>query len=76
MASLVPRHNKDGSTSYRILLRYKETPLVSLTFISLEDAEAWLKENEARHALGNPFTVREIKAIRAKLNRENRFNRQ
>lgn len=54
MASIFSRVNKNGSTSYRVLIRRKNVPLLCLTFSSEKEAVQWAKENELNY-IQNPL---------------------
>lgn len=49
MASIQERKFNSGAVTYRVRLRRRGWPSFSLTFDSLAEAAAWVKENEERY---------------------------
>lgn len=46
MATIFSRLNKDGSSTYRVMIRRKGVPILCLSFLSLKEAKEWVNLNE------------------------------
>lgn len=46
MASIFERKLKNGSTTYRVVIRRKDIPLLCITFATKKEAKDWIKKNE------------------------------
>lgn len=76
MATIYKRINKDGSVSYRMMIRRKECPLFTLTFSTLKEAEEWVALNEAPYIRNPDLYLKWAADNRLNLNREREFKRK
>jgi len=53
MASIFPRRNKDGSTTWRVMIRRKGMKPFITCFYAEAEAQAFVQENESKYVL-NP----------------------
>jgi len=51
MASIFPRVNKDGSTTWRVMIRRKRIKQFISSFASYDDAVKFCEENERKYVL-------------------------
>ena len=56
MATIYERKNSDGSISYRIQIRRKGLKSFSASFLTKEDAQNFVKENESKYCFDKEFT--------------------
>ena len=76
MASIFSRINKDGSVVYRVLVRRKGLPLLTMTFETLDEAEDWLDSHEENY-IKNPIPYLEwIKTNRLSMKRQREFKKK
>jgi hypothetical protein len=52
MASILPRKNKDGTTSWRVWFRRKGLPAFCTAFVSKKEAEEFVKDCEWKYIQG------------------------
>jgi hypothetical protein len=75
LATIFNRINKDGSVSYRVMIRRKGLPLLTLSFFSYAEAVNWVIENEEKY-IDNPNRYQKwIKKERLNLERDREFKR-
>ena len=72
MATIYPRHNKDGTTSWRVMIRRKGLQTFCTQFVSEDDAINFVKKYEKEYCL-NP---EEFTFDRLFQNRKNEFKRK
>lgn len=72
MASVFTRKNADGSITYRVMIRRKGIPPIITSFCSKEEADEFVKNNEAPYVLGHKNLV--VDHLRTK--RKNEFDRR
>lgn len=53
MASIFPRKNKDGSITWRMMIRRKGLPIFCWAFSTKKEATQWVRENEKKF-IDNP----------------------
>ncbi len=76
MATIYTRLNKDGTRTYRVQLRRKGIPKISLSFSSLEQAEIWVRINEKIFIDSPEIYIQEIEKQRLNWRREREFFRK
>lgn len=50
MATIKPRHNLDGSTTWRVWIRRKGQPNITRAFASEDEAKNYVKKHEMHYA--------------------------
>lgn len=56
MATILKKTNKDGSCSWRMIIRRKGIPALCKSFFSEEEAKEWVKQNEEAF-IQNPIEI-------------------
>ena len=73
MATIFPRHNKNGTTTFRVMIRRKDIPILCLAFSSYKEAEKWVKRHERAYILDSIKYQKWIEMERLNLRREREF---
>lgn len=74
MATIQERKLSDGSSSYRVLIRRKGIPQLSITFTTFEEAQEWTRMNEEEY-IKNPERYDWINKMRLTMSRQREFFR-
>jgi hypothetical protein len=72
MASIFPRHNADGSTTWRVMIRRKGKPRAITSFATLQEALEWAEKAERELLFGE----RKIEIDHLEQRRLNEFGRR
>ena len=72
MASIFPRHNEDGSTTWCVMIRRKGKPRAITSFATMEEAMKWAEQAE-RELI---FYGRAIEIDHMEQKRKNEFGRR
>lgn len=76
MASIYVRENKDGTKTYRVVVRRKNIPTLCLSFTNLLQAENWVRKHEQKY-IENPYPyLIYIEKNRLNLKRKREFENQ
>lgn len=75
MASISVRINKEGSITYRVQIRRKGLPKLSLTFSSYQNAKSWVIKHEQKYIKNPDHYQAWIEKERLNMQRDREFNR-
>lgn len=76
MATIFERNNRDGSTTYRMIVRRKGIPTLCLAFSTYKEAAEWVKNNEEKYILDPTPYLEWIRSERLDLQRGREFKRK
>ena len=61
---------------YRVIIRRKNTPLLSMTFETEKDAKKWVEDHEEKYIIDPTFYIENYKSERLIQRRKREFNRK